>query len=166
MNKVIIEGHLGRDAKVKENQNGTKFITFSMAVNWSRKKNEEITTWYDIISSKPEHTGALAQYLTSGKGVVVVGDLEPSLNQGIDGKYYMNLVVKPDSITFSNTGRRPENNSTNGGNSVTSKSTNNTTASIEAIPDDNMVDMGNVIPSAVSAASSVDNSDVEDDLPF
>lgn len=172
MNKVIIEGHLGRDAKVKENQNGTKFITFPMAVNWSKKKNEEVTTWYDIISSKPEHTGTLAQYLTSGKGVIVVGDLEPALNQGVDGKYYMNLIVKPDSITFSNNTKRSESTANVAGGSTTTYSQSKPSNEPENepvrvsnnIPNDDEVDMGN-IPTLETPVANDGNVE-DDDLPF
>ena len=34
MQKIFLEGRLGRNAEVKESSNGNKFVRFTMAVNW------------------------------------------------------------------------------------------------------------------------------------
>lgn len=74
MKQLLITGHLGQDAVVRQNtNNGEEFITFSVAVS-ERSRNAlgeltEETTWFDCTTRQLN----LAQYLTKGKKVLVQG---------------------------------------------------------------------------------------------
>lgn len=165
MNKVFIEGRLGRDAEVKEASNGNKFVRFTMAVNWRRangKDKEDKTTWYDVSSFNPAYTGKLVEYLTSGTAVIVVGDLEPEMNEGKDGKMYLNMIVRANSIEFPRTGKK-EDNSSSSSTSTTAKPQAKAKKS-EDIPDDEIACVSSQpSTSEASVSNAVDESD---DLPF
>ena len=156
MNKVFIEGRLGRNAEVKETSNGNKFIRFTVAVNWRKsKEKDDRTTWYDVTSFNPSYTGNLAKYLVSGTPVIVVGDLEPEMNPGKDGKMYLNMSVRANSIEFPRISNKKDD--------TVNTSTSQTVAKNEPksvnndIPDDE-IGVGK-LPSPVV-------SDDDDDLPF
>lgn len=160
MQKIFLEGRLGRNAEVKESSNGNKFVRFTMAVNWRKgSSKDEKTTWYDVSSFNPAYTGKLVEYLKSGTAVIVVGDIEPELREGKDGKTYLNMIVKANSIEFPRNGKKED--STN-----TSTTKPNPTEKVtEDIPDDQIL--------CTSEASSIEDSTVttatnndDDDLPF
>lgn len=169
MNKVFIEGRLGRNAEVRETTNGKKFVRFTVAVNWRKGKDkDDRTTWYDVTSFNPSYTGNLVQYLKSGSPVIVVGDLEPEMNEGKDGRMYMNLSVRANSIEFPRLANKKDENNT------LSQSTSTTTVvnkvAKDDIPDDDEVVLSS-IPSNITATTISPNSttvpdDSDDDLPF
>ena len=167
MQKIIIEGRLGRNAEVKETVNNKKYIRFTMATNWKRG-NDEKTTWYDVFSFNQAYTGNIVKYLTSGSSVVVIGDLEPEMNEGKDGKMYMNLKVRASSIDFSMSysNKKDDTNTTaSTGSSTHVKENTNKSSSKENddIPDDNI----SCIPSDMPKPSPIDTNDSDDDdLPF
>ncbi|MBQ2230514.1 MAG: single-stranded DNA-binding protein [Oscillospiraceae bacterium] len=74
-NQIIILGNLGKDAEVKALENGTKVITFNVAVTerWKDKneQDQEHTDWFTVdyftMSDK------VAQYLKKGTSVMVEG---------------------------------------------------------------------------------------------
>ena len=49
MQKITLTGRLGRDAAVRETQDGGKMISFTMAVN-GISRGVEKTYWYDVLS--------------------------------------------------------------------------------------------------------------------
>lgn len=171
MNKVFIEGRLGRNAELKETVNGKKFVRFTVAVNWKKGKDDR-TTWYDVTSFNPSYTGNLVQYLKSGSPVIVVGDLEPEMNVGKDGKMYMNLSVRANSIEFPKLASKKDDSynnsqaeSTSASTSVPSSVAKNTK---NDIPDDD-IPMGNIPSNNASETPLVNlppNDDDDDDLPF
>lgn len=171
MQKIFLEGRLGRNAEVKESSNGNKFVRFTMAVNWRKgSSKDEKTTWYDVSSFNPAYTGKLVDYLKSGTAVIVVGDVEPELREGKDGKAYLNIAVKANSIEFPRINKKDESSEHNNGSAVknnneeSSKVTSAPNKEIEEIPDDII----SCMPDNNSPQSSTNeaNSDDEDDLPF
>ena len=49
-NKITLIGRLGRDVETKDSANGNRYWRFSIATNeWISSKNEEKTTWHNII---------------------------------------------------------------------------------------------------------------------
>lgn len=168
MNKIFIEGRLGRNAEVKETSNGNKFVRFTVAVNWRKsKEKEDRTTWYDVTSFNPSYTGNIVQYLVSGTPVIVVGDLEPEMNSGKDGKMYLNMSVRANSIEFPRISYKKDENSNNAINNTAQQPKEANKPKTVArnndneIPDDE-IGVG-VIPPSVSNININDN---DDDLPF
>lgn len=76
--KLIVEGRLGSDAEVKTSKNGAKYLCFSLASNTGNKDNEK-TTWFDVVSFEERHAGKFADYLKKGSAVIVDGKPEFSI---------------------------------------------------------------------------------------
>lgn len=72
MANAVIHGNIGQDATLKELASGTVVLNFSVAVSEKRKEGKEITTWWDC-SMFGDRAKALADHLTKGTGVVLVG---------------------------------------------------------------------------------------------
>jgi len=78
VNKVILIGHLGRDAETKFTPGGTSVTKFSLATSFNRKDPQsgewkEETNWSNITLWKAEN---LAPYLLKGTRVYVEGRLQ------------------------------------------------------------------------------------------
>lgn len=71
MNSITIVGGLGRDAEIKYLNNGDPICNFSVADSQGRDKG---TIWWNctLFGKRGE---ALAQYLTKGQSVTVVGSI-------------------------------------------------------------------------------------------
>ncbi len=65
---LTFEGHCGFDAVQKQENGGSPYIRFSVAVN-DKRKGIESTQWINVFSRNL----ALAQYLTKGTRVMVLG---------------------------------------------------------------------------------------------
>lgn len=99
MEKITLIGRLGRDASVKESQQGTRFLTFTMACD-AFVRGENRTHWYDVTSFDPNRYKNMLQYLTKGSSVTVVGDLDADIEEGRDGVTRIRRRVSADSIQF------------------------------------------------------------------
>lgn len=85
MIKVTAIGNLGKDAEVK-NFGENNVVTFSIA-STKKVKGENVTTWLNCQKWNAEK---LAQYLTKGTKVAVIGDMEVREH---DGKFYTQVNV-------------------------------------------------------------------------
>jgi single-strand DNA-binding protein len=107
VNKVILIGHLGRDAETKFTPGGAAVTKFSVATNrrWKDKESgewKEETDWSNVTLWRSEN---LANYLTKGKQVYVEGRLQTRSYEDKDGKkVYATDVVADDVILLSNQG--------------------------------------------------------------
>lgn len=107
VNKVILIGHLGRDAETKFTPGGAAVTRFSVATNrrWKDKDSgewKEETDWSNVVLWRSEN---LANYLTKGKQVYVEGRLQTRSYEDKDGKkVYATEVVADDVILLSNQG--------------------------------------------------------------
>lgn len=101
VNKVILVGHLGRDAEAKFTPSGASVTKFSVATSrrWKDKQSgewKEETDWTNITLWQSEK---LAQYLTKGKQVYVEGRLHTRSYDDKDGKkVYATEVIADDVI--------------------------------------------------------------------
>jgi len=78
VNKVVVLGHLGRDAETKFTASGVAVTKFSVATSrrWKDSQSnewKEETDWHNIVLWRSEN---LASYLTKGKQVYVEGRLQ------------------------------------------------------------------------------------------
>src|SRR5271154_5307057 len=107
VNKVILVGHLGRDAETKFTPAGVAVTKFSVATNrrWKDQQSgewKEETDWANIVLWRQEN---LANYLTKGKQVYVEGRLQTRSYDDKDGKkQYMTEVVADDVILLGGRG--------------------------------------------------------------
>ena len=111
VNKVILVGHLGRDAETRFTPAGVSVTKFSVATNrrWKDQQSgewKEETDWANVVLWRQEN---LANYLTKGKQVYVEGRLQTRSYDDKDGKkQYMTEVVAEDVILLGGRGEGGE----------------------------------------------------------
>jgi single-strand DNA-binding protein len=101
VNKVILVGHLGRDAETKFTPSGSAATRFSVATSrrWKDQQTgdwKEETNWTNVVLWRQEN---LANYLVKGKQVYVEGRLRSHSYDDKDGKkVYATEVVADDVL--------------------------------------------------------------------
>lgn len=90
-----IAGNVGKDATLKNLQNGDKVLSFSVAVDNGRDKE---STWYDC-SLFGKRGEALGQYITKGSKVTVMGRLSVRVHEG---KAYLQINVSEITLQGGN----------------------------------------------------------------
>jgi single-strand DNA-binding protein len=107
VNKVLLIGHLGKDAETKFTPSGASMTKFSVATNrrWKDQQTgewKEETDWASVVLWRQEN---LANYLTKGKQVYVEGRLQTRSWDDKDGKkQYMTEVVADEVILLGGRG--------------------------------------------------------------
>jgi len=107
VNKVLLIGHLGKDAETRFTPAGVAVTKFSVATNrrWKDQQSgewKEETDWANVVLWRQEN---LANYLTKGKQVYVEGRLQTRSYDDKDGKkQYMTEVVADDVILLGGRG--------------------------------------------------------------
>jgi len=107
VNKVILIGHLGRDAETKFTPSGVAVTKFSVATSrrWKDQQTGEWkdeTDWANVVLWRQEN---LANYLTKGKQIYVEGRLQTRSWDDKDGKkQYMTEVVADEVILLGGRG--------------------------------------------------------------
>src|SRR5579864_908427 len=107
VNKVILIGHLGRDAETRFTPSGVAVTKFSVATNrrWKDQQTgewKEETDWANVVLWRQEN---LANYLTKGKQIYVEGRLQTRTYDDKDGKkQYFTEVVADDVILLGGRG--------------------------------------------------------------
>jgi single-strand DNA-binding protein len=107
VNKVILIGHLGRDAETKFTPGGAAVTRFSVATNrrWKDQQSgewKEETDWENVVLWKAEN---LANYLTKGKQVYVEGRMQTRSYEDKDGKkVYSTEVIAEEVILLGGQG--------------------------------------------------------------
>ena len=107
VNKVILVGHLGRDAETKFTPGGAAVTRFSVATNrrWKDQASgewKEETDWHNVLLWRSEN---LANYLQKGKQVYVEGRLQTRSYEDKEGqKRYMTEVVCEDLVLLGGRG--------------------------------------------------------------
>ena len=76
LNKVILMGRMVQDPELKQTQSGVSVVSFSIAVDRRRTKDEEKKA--DFISCVAWRTTAefVAKYFTKGSMIAIVGELQ------------------------------------------------------------------------------------------
>jgi single-strand DNA-binding protein len=96
MNSITIVGGLGRDAELKYLNNGDPICNFSVADSQGRDKG---TIWWNctLFGKRGE---ALAQYLTKGQSVTVVGSVTEREWQDKEGNKRKSMDVRVSEIAL------------------------------------------------------------------
>ncbi len=101
VNKVILLGHLGKDAETKFTPSGTSLTQFTLATNrrWKDQQTgewKEETDWHRCVLWRSEN---VSNYLLKGKQVYIEGRLQTRSYDDKDGqKRYVTEVVCDDLI--------------------------------------------------------------------
>jgi single-strand DNA-binding protein len=100
VNKVILVGHLGRDAETKFTPGGVSMTRFAVATNrrWKDKDSGEWkdeTDWSNVVLWRGEN---VANYLTKGKQIYVEGRLQTRSYEDKDGKKVYSTEVVADEV--------------------------------------------------------------------
>ena len=96
VNKVILLGHLGKDAETKFTPSGISLSKFSLATNRRSKDQQtgewkDITDWHNIVMWKTEN---VANYLLKGKQIYLEGRIESRSYEDKDGqKRYITEII-------------------------------------------------------------------------
>ena len=101
MNKIILIGNLTADPTLRATQSGTSVCQFTIAVNRrfpgpdGQKQTDffRINTWRQLAES-------CNKYLSKGKKVAVVGELQARTYTAKDGTTRMSLDVSADEVEF------------------------------------------------------------------
>jgi single-strand DNA-binding protein len=108
VNKVILLGHLGRDAETKFTQAGTSVSNFSLATSrrWKDQQTgewKEETEWHRCVLWRSEN---ISSYLVKGKQVYIEGRLQTRTVEDKDGgpKRYFTEVICDDVLLLGGRG--------------------------------------------------------------
>jgi single-strand DNA-binding protein len=107
VNKVILIGHLGRDAETKFTPSGAAATRFSVATSrrWKDQQSgewKEDTNWTNVVLWRAEN---VANYLLKGKQVYVEGRLQTRSYDDKDGKkVYATEVIAEDVVLLGGRG--------------------------------------------------------------
>jgi single-strand DNA-binding protein len=121
INKVILVGHLGKDAETRFTTGGQSVTNFSIATSrrWKdQATNEwkEETDWHNVVLWRAEN---LANYLTKGKQVYIEGRLRTRSYDDKDGnKRYVTEVMAEEVLLLGGRGEGGE-----GGGEFSSRAT-------------------------------------------
>jgi single-strand DNA-binding protein len=107
VNKVILLGHLGKDAETKFTASGVPRSTFTLATNrrWKDKQSgewKEETDWHNIVLWESEN---VANFLLKGKQVYIEGRLQSRSWEDKEGqKRYITEVVCSELVLLGGRG--------------------------------------------------------------
>ena len=101
MNKITLIGNLTRDPEVRSTPNGVTVCTFTIAVNRRfASSNGERQTDFFRINAWRQLGETCARYLTQGRKVAVLGELQARTYEAKDGSTRMSLDVSADEVEF------------------------------------------------------------------
>ena len=103
VNKVILLGHLGRDAELKHTQTGTAVCTLSLATTetWNDKNGtrQERTEWTRV-TVWGKTAESLAEYLVKGKQIYIEGKLQTRKWQDKEGQDRYTTEIRADRVVL------------------------------------------------------------------
>ena len=96
MNKQIIIGNLTADPEKRATPNGVTVTSFTVAVGRRFTKDTD----YFKVNAWRQLGEFCAKYLTKGRKVCVIGELQPRTYDGKDGKTRFSLDISADEVEF------------------------------------------------------------------
>ncbi len=101
MNKITLIGNLTHDPEVRSTPNGVTVCTFTIAVNRRfASANGERATDFFRINAWRQLGETCARYLSKGRKVAVIGELQARTYEGKDGTTRMSLDISADEVEF------------------------------------------------------------------
>ena len=101
MNKITLIGNLTRDPEVRSTTSGVTVCTFTIAVNrrFANQSGERQTDFFRINAWR-QLGDTCARYLSKGRKVAVIGELQARTYEASDGTTRMSLDVSADEVEF------------------------------------------------------------------
>jgi len=101
MNKITLIGSLVRDPEVRSTPNGVTVCSFTIAVDRKFKdQSGNKTTDFFRINAWRAFGDTCARWLSKGKKVAVIGELQARTYEAKDGTTRMSLDVQADEVEF------------------------------------------------------------------
>ena len=101
MKKIVLIGNLTHDPETRSTPNGVTVCSFTIAVNrrFASQGGEKQTDFFRINAWR--QLGDLcARYLTKGRKVAVIGELQARTYEAKDGTTRLSLDVSADEVEF------------------------------------------------------------------
>ena len=101
MNKIILIGNLTRDPELRSTANGTTVCSFTIAVNrrFAPQGGEREADFFRINAWR-QLGETCSRFLSKGRKVAVVGELQARTYEAKDGTTRMSLDVSADEVEF------------------------------------------------------------------
>lgn len=101
MNKIVLIGNLTKDPQKRATPNGISVCNFTIAVNrrFAGADGEKATDFFNIVTWRALADNC-ARYLSKGKKVAIVGELQARTYEANDGTTRMSLDVSADEVEF------------------------------------------------------------------
>ena len=101
MNKITLIGNLTHDPEVRSTPSGVTVCTFTIAVNrrFANQSGERQTDFFRFNAGR-QLCDTCARYLSKGRKVAVVGELQARTYEAKDGTTRMSLDVSADEVEF------------------------------------------------------------------
>ena len=102
MNKITLIGNLTHDPEVRSTPNGVTVCSFTIAVNrrFASGAGGERPTDFVRINAWRQLGDTCARYLSKGRKVAVIGELQARTYEAKDGTTRMSLDVQADEVEF------------------------------------------------------------------
>ena len=102
MNKITLIGNLTHDPEVRSTPNGVTVCSFTIAVNrrFASSAGGERPTDFFRINAWRQLGETCARYLSKGRKVAVIGELQARTYEAKDGTTRMSLDVQADEVEF------------------------------------------------------------------
>jgi single-strand DNA-binding protein len=112
VNKVILLGHLGKDAETKFTPSGISVSKFSLATGRRSKDSQtgewkDVTDWHNIVMWRTEN---VANYLLKGKQIYLEGRIESRSYEDKEGqkRYITEVICEAINVVLLGGGGRGE----------------------------------------------------------
>ena len=102
MNKITLIGNLTHDPEVRSTPNGVTVCSFTIAVNrrFASGSGGERPTDFFRINAWRQLGDTCARFLSKGRKVAVIGELQARTYEAKDGTTRMSLDVQADEVEF------------------------------------------------------------------
>ena len=100
MNKITLIGNLTHDPETRSTSSGVTVTTFTIAVNRRFSQGGEKVTDFFRINAWRQLGETCSRYLSKGRKVAVVGELQARTYEAKDGTTRMSLDVSADEVEF------------------------------------------------------------------
>ena len=101
MQKIFLTGNLTHDPEVRSTPNGITVASFTIAADRRFKDaSGEKKTDFFRINAWRQLGESCARFLSKGRKVAVIGEIQPRLYEAKDGTTRMSLDVQADEVEF------------------------------------------------------------------